>query len=78
MNKSWSSKFQLDKESIKRLLQKAFIFYTPVILVLLDQIQKWNIDYKILYAMGLGLTFRPSKEIYHRLYKKINNILILI
>lgn len=56
MNKTWSGKFQLDKESIKRLLQKVFIFYTPVILVLLDQIQKGNFDYKILYAMGLSMT----------------------
>ena len=56
MNKTWSAKFQLDKDSIKRLLQKAIIFYTPVILVLLDQVQNWTIDYKILYAMWLSMT----------------------
>ena len=56
MNKTWSKKYQLDIDSIKRLLQKAIIFYTPVILVLLDQIQKWNIDYRILYAMALSMT----------------------
>jgi len=56
MNKTWSKKYQLDIDSIKRLLQKAIIFYTPVILVLLDQVQKWNFDYKILYAMWLSMT----------------------
>ena len=56
MNLEWSKKYQLDINSIKRLLQKAFIFYTPVILVLLDQVQKGNFDYKILYAMGLSMT----------------------
>ena len=56
MNKTWSGKFQLDKDSIKRLLQKAVVFYTPILLVLLDQIQKWNIDYRILYAMALSMT----------------------
>ena len=50
MNKTWSANFQLDKDSIKRLLQKVFIFYTPILLVLLDQIQKGIFDYKILYS----------------------------
>lgn len=56
MNKTWSAKFQLDKDSIKRLLQKAVVFYTPILLVLLDQVQKWIFDYKILYAMGVSMT----------------------
>ena len=51
-----SKKYQIDIETFKRLLQKAIVFYTPVILVLLDQIQKWTIDYKILYAMAVWIT----------------------
>lgn len=51
-----SKKYQLDINSIKRLLQKAVVFYTPILLVLLDQIQKNNIDYRVLYAMWLSLT----------------------
>jgi len=34
-----SKKYQLDIEAVKRLLQKAIIFYTPVILALLTQLQ---------------------------------------
>ena len=51
-----SKKYQLDIEAVKRLLQKAIIFYTPVILALLTQLQNWNIDYKVLYAMAVWIT----------------------
>ena len=56
MNLEWSKKYQLDINSIKRLLQKAVVFYTPILLVLLDQIQKGSVDYRVLYAMWLSLT----------------------
>jgi hypothetical protein len=37
-------------------VRTAMIIYSPVILLFLDQIQSWNFDIKILYALGVSVT----------------------
>jgi hypothetical protein len=56
MSTKGSEKFTLSKEDIKKVMRTAMIIYSPVILLFLDQIQSWNFDIKILYALGVSVT----------------------
>jgi hypothetical protein len=56
MSTKGSEKFTLSKEDLKKVIRTAMIIYTPVILLFLDQIQKWDFDIKILYALGVSVT----------------------
>lgn len=51
-----SKKYELNKEDWKRILRQIAIIYSPVFLLFLDQIQKWEFDLKILYALGITIT----------------------
>ena len=51
-----SSKFQLDNQDVKNIIRQIIIIYSPVILVFLDQIQKWQFDEKIIYALIISTT----------------------
>ena len=55
MKTKWSKAFQLDMETLKRLWRTALIMFTPVILLFLDQIQTWTMDYKIIVATAMGI-----------------------
>ena len=52
-----SKKYTLNKEDYKRIVRQIVIIYSPVILLFLDQIQKWQFDYKILIALAVSTTF---------------------
>ena len=56
MSTKGSEKFALSKEDLKKVIRTAMIIYSPVILLFLDQIQKWEFDIKILYALGVSVT----------------------
>ena len=51
-----SEKYKLDKQDLKAIKKQIIIIYTPVILLFLDQIEKWQFDLKILWALGLSIT----------------------
>jgi len=51
-----SEKYKLDKQDLKAIKKQIIIIYTPVILLFLDQIEKWQFDIKILWALGLSIT----------------------
>ena len=55
MEKKWSKRFQLDTETLKRLGRTALIMFTPVILIFLDQIQNWTMDWKIIWATAMWI-----------------------
>ena len=51
-----SEKYKLDKQDLKAIKKQIIIIYTPVILLFLDQIEKWQFDIKILWALALSIT----------------------
>lgn len=51
-----SRKKSIDLEDAKRVVRTTVIWYTPVILLFLDQIQKGQFDTKILYALAISTT----------------------
>lgn len=51
-----STKYKLNLEDIRRILRNVAIIYSPVIIMFLDQIQKWTFDEKILYALFISTT----------------------
>lgn len=56
MKAKWSKSFEFDLKIIKSIIRQAIILYTPVILLFLDQIQKWTIDPKIIIALLIWTT----------------------
>lgn len=55
MKVKWSKRFELDTETLKRLGRTALIMFTPVILLFLNQIQTWTMDYKIIVATAMWI-----------------------
>jgi len=51
-----SKSFELWKEDYKRIARQITIIYTPVLLLFLQQLQTWNFDYKVLYALAISTT----------------------
>jgi len=51
-----SKKYSLDKSDLKNIWKTILAIYSPVILVFLDQIQKFEFDYKILLALLISVT----------------------
>jgi hypothetical protein len=56
MKTKWSESFEFDLKIIKSVIRQMIILYTPVILLFLDQIQKWTIDPKIIIALVISTT----------------------
>lgn len=55
MEQTNSWKYQFDITSFKKLARNSLIMFTPVILLFLDQIQAWTMDYKIIVATAMGI-----------------------
>lgn len=51
-----SGKYSLNVTDVKKAVRTAAIWYSPVILLFLDQIQKGQFDSKILYALAISTT----------------------
>lgn len=51
-----SRKNSVNLEDAKRVARTTLIWYTPVVLLFLDQIQKGQFDSKILYALAISTT----------------------
>ena len=56
MSKENSKKFELSKTDLEKVVRNIAIIYSPVILLFLDQIQSWEFDVKILYALAISTT----------------------
>lgn len=56
MKAKWSESFEFDMTIIKSVIRQIIILYTPIILLSLDQIQSWTIDYKIILALFISTT----------------------
>ncbi len=56
MSKELSKKFELSKTDVEKVVRNIAIIYSPVILLFLDQIQSWQFDIKILYALAISTT----------------------
>ena len=50
-----SKNFEFDFETLKRLGRNALIIFTPVIILFLNQIQSWTMDYKIIVAAAMSI-----------------------
>lgn len=51
-----SKKKSLNIEDVRRIVRTAAIWYAPVILLFLEQIQKGQFDSKIIYALAISTT----------------------
>ena len=61
MTKILSQKYSLNKEDYKRIIRNSLIMFSPTILLLLSQIESWNIDYNIIWTSIIWIlidTFR--------------------
>lgn len=56
MKAKWSESFEFDIKTIKSIIRQIIILYTPIILLSLDQIQSWTIDYKIILSLFISTT----------------------
>jgi len=57
-----SKRFELGFEDYKRIARQVVIIYSPVILMFMSQIESWNFDYKIIYALLLSTTFDVARR----------------
>lgn len=51
-----SKRFELTKCDCKKIIRQILVIYSPVIILFLDQIQDWNFDIKIIYALIISTT----------------------
>ena len=52
----------LNKEDIKNILRQIAIFFTPVWILLLDQIEAWQIDFTILYGFAISIVLEAVRR----------------
>ena len=62
MSKENSKKFELSKTDLEKVVRNIAIIYSPVILLFLDQIQSWEFDVKILYALAISTTIDITRR----------------
>ena len=51
-----SKKYELNSKDLKAIIRNLAIIYWPVLMLFLDQIQKWQFDLKVLYALWVSIT----------------------
>jgi hypothetical protein len=47
---------------LEKVVRNIAIIYSPVILLFLDQIQSWEFDVKILYALAISTTIDITRR----------------
>jgi len=52
----------LTKEDYKKIARQVIIFFAPIWIVLLDQLEAWAFDYKILLALAVSLVFEAGRR----------------
>ena len=57
-----SKKNSLNLGDLKSILRNVAIIYSPVFLMFLDQIQKWEFDEKILIALAISTTLDIARR----------------
>lgn len=50
-----SNKFELNNKDLEKIIRQTLIIFTPVILLFLEQLQRWELDYKILVALWISV-----------------------
>lgn len=57
-----SKRFELNSTDIQKIIRQIAIIYWPVVLLFLDQIQKWEFDYKILLALIISTSIDVARR----------------
>lgn len=57
-----STKYKLNLEDINRIVRNIVIYYSPVIIIFLWQLQAGVFDFKILYALMISTTIETIKR----------------
>ena len=57
-----SKAYSLNKQDFKALFREMIIIYSPVILLFLEQIEAWNFDYKVLFALAVSITINMVRR----------------
>jgi len=57
-----SQKFSLDNSDIKEIFKQTIIIYSPVILLFLEQIEKWEFDIKIIFALIISTSIDIARR----------------
>lgn len=57
-----SEKMSLSRIDLNKIVRQSMIFYSPIILLFLNQIEAWEIDLKIIYAMFLSITVETLRR----------------
>ena len=57
-----SDRFELNKEDYKRILRQIVIIYSPVIYISLDQMQSWNFDWNVIWALIISTTIDVARR----------------
>jgi len=57
-----SKKYSLNKQDLKRVIRQIVIIYSPVFILFLNQIQNWQLDIKIVYALILSTTIDITRR----------------
>jgi len=52
-----SKKYELNKWDIIRWMRTASVIYTPVLLLFITQIENNELDFKVLYALWVSISF---------------------
>ncbi len=60
--KYMSKRFELNKTDIQKIIRNIAIIYWPVGLLFLEQIQKWEFDYKILLALVISTSIDVARR----------------
>ena len=51
-----SQKFCLNKKDFEEIFKQIIIIYSPVFFLFLDQIESWEFDIKIIFALFISIT----------------------
>jgi len=51
-----SKKYELNSNDLQSILRNLAIIYWPVLMLLLNQLQEGNFDFKVLYALAISVT----------------------
>jgi len=52
----------LNTEDVKKIARQVLIFFAPVAIILLDQLESWEFDYKILAALACSIVIESVRR----------------
>lgn len=57
-----SEKMSLNGIDLNKIIRQSLVFYSPMLLLFLDQIETGTIDLKIIYAMFISITVEALRR----------------